>query len=404
MPKIHDVKAFKLTYCLSKCSVAEMLHEELARENTDMIGRKALKFGGVALASALLAGCSLLGGGEPREVEPDSVILGVNFVGVYVDDVDAAEAYYGNSVATEVVDAPALETTGILAAFGANGPTAEDGADASAAGNELIARLIRSSNAQLLLMTSANRSEVGAQMSAVPVNGTGIAHVCFQVARETNAYSRMRDAGATPVGADELIHLNPKNPVYYGYLADPHGIVTEIEEVDIAALDLPEPPTNQYRIRHVSLATSNLDGLIDFYSAFLGGQEPRHVGSWFPISADTIDQVSGLKDVEVEMAWFQIRNLELEIFQYHSHLPERPAEPRPLDAAGYNMIVLDVSDLDAARQRLVDAGGELVAGPESFAGGQAIFGRDPDGNLLVLHKTADSSPFSAKNFADNGTK
>ena len=349
-------------------------------------------------------GYTIVKSATPREVEPDSVIQGVNFVGVYVDDVDAAEAYYASSVATTAIDIPTLETSGMLAAFGAAGSVAKDGAENGDEDSALITKLIRSSNAQLLLMTSANRSDAGAQTSAVPVNGTGIAHVCFQVARETDAHAKMLAAGASPVGAAQLVHLNPQNPVYYGYLADPNGIVTEIEEVDIAALNLPQPPNNKYRIRHVSLATSDLDGLIDFYSVFLGGQEPRHTGWLTPISAETIDQVSGLEGSELEMAWFQIRNLELEIFQYHSHLPERPAEPRPLDAPGYNMIVLDVSDLDAARQRLLDAGGELVSGPESFAGGQAIFGRDPDGNLLVLHKTAATSPFSAKNFADNGTK
>ena len=59
--------------------------------------------------------------------------------------------------------------------------------------------------------------------------------------------------------------------------------------------------------------------------------------------------------------------------------------------------------VDTVDEGLVALHGEgLVAGPESFAGGDAIFGRDPDGNLLVLHKGADTSPFSAKNFADNG--
>ncbi len=358
----------------------------------------------IALAAAWL-GYTIIKSATPREVEPDAIILGVNFVGIHVDDVDAAAAYYASSVATEEVDAPSLDPSGLFVAFGASGVSEEDGAtDEVEDDARPSSRLIRSSNAQLWLMTSANRSEAGTQTSAVPVNGPGIAHVCFQVAQETDAYAKMVRAGANTIGAPDLVHLNPKNPVYYGYLADPHGIITEIEEVDVAALDLPQPPTNKFRMRHVSLATPDIDAMIEFYSAFLGGQEPRHTGWLSPVSGETIDQVSGLKDSELEMAWFQIRNIELEIFQYHSHLPERPVEPRPIDAPGYNMIVLDVSDLDGARKRFVDAGGELVAGPESFAGGQAIFGRDPDGNLLVLHKVAGTSPFSAKNFADNGAR
>ncbi len=347
----------------------------------------------LAIATAWL-GYTVVKSATPREVEPDSIILGVNFVGLFVEDLDAAEAYYANSVGTQAVEATDLLPEGFLSQLAM--PQDPDAAIGS--------RLIRSSNAQLLLMRSTNRSEAGAAATAVPVNGTGIAHVCFQVARETDAHARMLAAGGTPVGADDLVHLNPQNPVYYGYVADPQGIITEIEEVDVAALDLPEPSKNEYRIRHVSLATPDLDAMIAFYSAFLGGQEPRHVGWLSQVSGENVDKVSGLDGSKLEMAWFQIRNLELEIFQYHSHLPNPLTQPRPLDAPGYNMIVLDVSDLDLARQRLVDAGGEIVGEQEGFASGEAIFGRDPDGNLLVLHTVAGTSPYSAKNFADNGTK
>ncbi|MCK0127551.1 VOC family protein [Erythrobacter sp. F6033] len=352
---------------------------------------------GVVLALAAAAawlGYTVVKSATLREVEPDSVILGVNFVGLFVEDLDAAEAYYANSVGTQAVEANDLLPEGFLSQFAK--PQSSDSA--------LGSRLVRSSNAQLLLMGSTNRSDIGGATKAVPVNGTGIAHVCFQVARETDAHARMLAAGGKPLGVDDLVHLNPQNPVYYGYVADPQGIITEIEEVDVAALNLPEPPKNKYRIRHVSLATPDLDAMIAFYSAFLGGQEARHVGWLSLVSGENVDKVSGLDGSELEMAWFQIRNLELEIFQYHSHTPSPLAQPRPLDAPGYNMIVLDVSSLDEARQRLMDAGGEIVSGPEGFASGEAIFGRDPDGNLLVLHKVADTSPFSAKNFANNGTK
>ena len=367
----------------------------------------SLRFWFLAVASLPTAACSLLGDGGPREVEPDPIIQGVNFVGIYVEDLDEAEAYYASSVGTESITSPQLDASGMLEIFAASGPRAEDEVERQTRSTiqsaAIETRLVRSANAQLLLMTSEHRSLKGPQTPAVPVNGTGIAHICFQVAQETEAYAKMVAAGAKTLGAGELVHLNPRNPLYYGYLTDTNGIVTEIEEVDVPALNLPNPPKHRYRIRQVSLATPNIDALIDFYSILLGGQEARHVGSLWTVSGENVDRVSGLEGSELEMAWFQIRNLELEIFEYHSHRPAPLIEPRPLDAPGYNMIVLDVSDLDAARERLIRAGGELVSGPEDFAGGRAIFGRDPDGNLLVLHKVAATSPFSAKNFADNGT-
>ncbi len=329
--------------------------------------------------------------GQPAPWEPDPVIRGVSYIGVTVDDLDAAEAYYRDSVSAETLDDSSLAAGNALASL----PGAGDGA--------IETRLLRRTNTQLRLMAFTGRSREGAAASAVPVQGPGIAHICFQVAQETNVYARILAAGATPIGHEDLVQLNDENPVRYGYVTDPSGIITEIEEVDLAALALPEPPRNDYRVRHVSLATPDLDRMIDFYSAFLGGQEPRHVGWLRAVSGETIDMVSGLAGSELEMAWFQLRNLEIEIFQYHSHPTERPSEPRPLDAPGYNMIVFDVSDIDAARERLVDAGGEIVTEAAPLDGGEIIFGRDPDGNLIGLQTLPADSVFSAQNFPDNGT-
>lgn len=336
-----------------------------------------------------LAGCGMLNS-QPAPWEPDPIIRGVNYVGVTVEDLDAAESYYRDSVSAETLNDSSLEPGNIFASLLNGG----DGAAET--------RLVRRTNAQLRLMAFAQRSSEGAATSAVPVQGPGIAHVCFQVAREANVYTRILAAGARPIGNEELVRLSDENPVHYGYVRDPQGIITEIEEVDLAALNLPEPPRNDYRVRHVSLATPDLDRMINFYSALLGGQEPRHVGWLRAVSGDTVDMVSGLAGSEIEMAWFQLRNLEIEIFQYHSHPTERLTEPRPLDAPGYNMIVFDVSDIEAARQRFIDAGGEIVTEAGPLDGGEIIFGRDPDGNLIGLQTLPASSVFSAENFPDNG--
>jgi predicted enzyme related to lactoylglutathione lyase len=200
-----------------------------------------------------------------------------------------------------------------------------------------------------------------------------------------------------------MIQLNPKNPVEYAYVKDKDGAIVEVEHVDIAALNLPEPPKNQYRIRHFAIATPDIDRLVDFYSLFLEEKEPRRFGWWFwGISGEKVDKVSGLEDTELRMAWFQIRNMELEIAEYLSHPPIEPETPRPIDAPGYNMVVFDVSDLDAARDLFVKAGGTIVSDIESMDGGQIIFGRDPDGNLLGLQKVSNEAVVSSQNFKDNG--
>ncbi|WP_209348206.1 VOC family protein [Pontixanthobacter sp. CEM42] len=337
----------------------------------------------------LLAACGLVGGAPEQEL--DDLIVGVNYVGVSVADVDASTEYYSAAFGVEQIGDGDFSDASLPTGLAPN-----DFAQARS-------KLLRSSNAQLRLMSFGN-SEAHTNHSAVPVQGPGIMHVCFQAVQDTNAYERALEAGAEPIGAKELVSLSSRNPVKYGYIRDAQGIITEVEEVDVSQLDLPEPPKNKYRMRHVAMATPNLEAMVQFYSAFLGGQEPRRIGNWFAISGENVDKVSGLKDSEIEMAWFQLRNLEIEIAQYHSEDTALPGVPRPLDAPGYNIVMFDVADLDRARQRLLDAGGTIVDGAGSLDGAMTVFGRDPDGNLLGLQQLPESSIYSAKNFDGNGVE
>lgn len=342
---------------------------------------------GLALLLAT-AGCGQSG---PRKLEKeDPVIRGVNYVGLAVADLDAAQRYYASTIEAADVDRAQLPAGSVLKQLHAEG----DGAAET--------RLLRRTNAQLRLFRFAQPSKAGQASGAVPVQGPGIAHVCFQVADETHAHDRFLKAGAQPLGRRELVQLNPRNPVRYGYVRDPAGVITEIEQVDLTKLDPPRKGAVPYRVRHVSLATPDLSRMIAFYSALLGGQEARHVGNWIKVSGEPVDQVSGLTGSKIEMAWFQLRNLEIEIFQYHSHPTKLPPKPRPPDAPGYNMIVFDVSDIAEAKRRLVAAGGTIVTTAGALDGGQIIFGRDPDGNLLGLQVLPATSPLSAQNFKNNG--
>lgn len=337
-----------------------------------------------------LTACGLAGG-TPEALEEDTVILGVNYVGITVTDLDAAEALYTEAVEAETVNQDPIPMDGVFADL------------TGRSSGEVQTRLMRRTNSQFRLMQFPDRPAAVTDLPAVPVEGSGIAHICFQVADETDAYARFLAAGTAAIGDPELVQLRSSNPVRYGYVRDTDAIVTEIEQIDISKLDLPTPPKNLHRMRHVSFATPDLNRLKDFYSVFLGGQEPRHVGRMMKVSGDAIDRVSGLEGSKIEMAWLQLRNLELEIFQYHSHPTNIPDQPRPLDAVGYNMIVFHVSGIEAARARVLDAGGTVITEPSPLDGGTIQFARDPDGNLIGLQTLPEASVFSAANFPDNGT-
>ncbi len=354
-------------------------------ESGSMEGQSVWRNISLLAAGLLLSGCNLLASNPEQEL--DDVFVGVNYVGVVVDDLDSASSLYQSAFEVSVIVDEPLDLAAWPAAIVPNGAV------------EARSALIRSSNAQLRLMSF--ESEMSGD--AVGVTGPGIAHVCFQAVDTTQPYAKALAAGAQPIGAEELVALSSRNPVKYGYITDPLGTITEVEEVDITQLDLPEPPKNTHRMRHVAFATPDLDTLTKFYSSLLGGQEPRRIGHWIRISGDNVDKVSGLEGSEIEMAWFQLRNLEIEIAQFHSHRTERASAPRPFNAPGYNIIMFDVTDLAKARQRVTDAGGTIVGESPSLDGAVTIFARDPDGNLIGFQQLPESSIYSAKNFDGNGT-
>lgn len=338
--------------------------------------------------TALLSACGSSSDGT--EVPVDSIIQGVNYVGASVSDIEKTSELYNSAVDLQPVDQSAISENPLFDTLaGRTGVSAQT-------------QMMRSVNAQIRFMTFAKPSAEALATAEMDVQGPGIAHVCYQVNQDTKAYQKFLAGGAKHIAEKEMVHLNPKNPVYYAYARDNNGLISEIEHVDVSKLELPEPPKNQYRIRHVSLATPDVDRAVDFYSAFLNQPSPRRVGTWLAVSSEKIDKVSGLSDSKVEMAWFQVRNLELEIFQYHSHPTKDLDEPRPVDALGYNMIVFDVSDMKAARKRLVDAGGTVVTEAGPMDGGQIMFGRDPDGNLIGLQTASADAMVSSQNFKNNG--
>lgn len=345
----------------------------------------------IAMAAASACG----GAPSPSEERTETIIRGVNFVGVSVTDLDRATAFYSDAANLERVQESVLaDSTALDAIAGRTGVRART-------------RLVRSVNAQLRLMQFEDPSAEGMSTPAVPVQGPGVAHVCYQVEKNTRTYERFLEAGAEPIGEREMVQLNEQNPVYYAYARDHDGIIFEVEHIDFDKLDLErlgldEPPQNEYRIRHVSLATPDIQQTVEFYSTLLEEPNPRRVGRLGGISGEKIDQVSGLPGSKIKMAWFQIRNLELEIFEYVSHPTEIPATPRPLDAPGYNMIVFDASDLVAARERLLAAGGTVASAIEPMDGGDIFFGRDPDGNLLGFQHVAPDAAVSSRNFKNDG--
>jgi len=347
-----------------------------------------IRMGFAAISALALSACGV----QTSELPENSVVKGVGWVGATVTDLDRTKELYADAIDLKVLDDAAISQN---AAFDAL--AGRDGVEAQTL-------MMRSVNMQIRFMAFTDPSPEAQATKPVAVEGPGIMHMCYQVDKETQTYEKFLAGGATYMGKKEMQQLTTRNPVYYSYSRDFDGLIAEIEHVDVQALDLPAPPKNKRRIRHVALATPDVDRLANFYSVLLGQPEFRRLGNlpFMRLEGEKFDAVAGLDGGVGESAWFQIRNLELEIFQFHSHPTQVPESPRPLDAPGYNMIVLDVSDLDAARTLFERAGGTIVTEPMAMDGGQIVFGRDPDKNLIGLQVAPIDALVSSRNFKNNG--
>jgi catechol 2,3-dioxygenase-like lactoylglutathione lyase family enzyme len=312
------------------------------------------------------------------------LVKGVSYVGVSVSDLERSAAFYGSSTGMTVVDSRRIAHNSALARI--------------AGGKDIAAetRLLRGGNAQIRLMQFKSPSAAARLTGPMPVQGVGITHVCHQSPAARPLYPRFIEAGAKPVTrGGQPIRLVAEVPWRYAYARDADGIMFENEIVEADP-----PPPYEHRVSHVAIATADIERTVKFYTALLG-REPRE--RRYNLARPTLDQVADLDGVKLDVAWYTIGNLELEIWQYLSPAPVPVTGPRPIEALGYNMIVLDVSDVAAAEALLVAAGGKGEGKPVAMDGGRVAFGRDPDGNLIGLQSVAPASIFSSSAFKSRET-
>jgi catechol 2,3-dioxygenase-like lactoylglutathione lyase family enzyme len=145
-------------------------------------------------------------------------------------------------------------------------------------------------------------------------------------------------------------------------------------------------------IHHVAIATANLDRLAAFYTDVFGFRQVMST-SWS--KRPIIDRIIGVEGSAARQIMLQAGNAYLELFEYSAPvgLPA-PSSPSPADH-GYTHFCIDVVDIDAEYQRL-SANGMQFHGPppttDELGGSsiRAIYGRDPDGNIVELQEVLDT--------------
>ncbi len=98
-----------------------------------------------------------------------------------------------------------------------------------------------------------------------------------------------------------------------------------------------------------------------------------------------VDAAIGLKNAAAKMAMLKTPNNFVELWEYSNPKP-RDLRSGPSDQ-GYPHFCLQVRDIDAEYERLIECGMTFGGKPVHFSPETAaIYGRDPFGNIIELYQ------------------
>lgn len=145
-------------------------------------------------------------------------------------------------------------------------------------------------------------------------------------------------------------------------------------------------------IHHVAIHTPDLDRLVAFYRDVVGFEVVEGSASQWE-GKPAVDAIIGVPESAARTVMLNAGNLYLEFFQY-SNPPARNSDRlRPSDH-GYTHIALDVDDVFAEHARLTAAGMVFNADPLDAGNIKAVYGRDPDGNVVEIQQLSRDQIFS----------
>lgn len=218
-----------------------------------------------------------------------------------------------------------------------------------------------------------------------PVIGPGYTHICFQSSSKDPAIKRFMAAGLSIISRFDKpdgVDIGGYG-VRYAYGRDPDGIMIENE-----TLDAPKRGESAW-ITHVANTVHNRDVMLAFYTKLLGRGPHRTIERE---GNAKLDAVADINDLSIKGGWFNVGNMEIEVWEYVRPKTPLPSGDRHLDEIGYNAIALQVEDLKVQQKRLKKLGIRL-AGPAIRIGEWKVqYGYDPEGNLFSLQQSMERTP------------
>lgn len=297
------------------------------------------------------------------EVDLESGVKGVRFIGKTVSDIDETLAFYQGVVPYTLIRRDRVDPATLY-------PSQFIAGDH----DEIEVALVDARNVFVQLVDFD--PDAPSEPFIRPVKGPGYTHMCFISPAADSAFTKFRANGLKMVTrSEEPVDLGGYG-MRYAYGLDPNGAMIETEVADTPRRD------GGPWVGHIGSATPDADRMSEFYTKILG-YGPRRRGEYS--DRPLIDQVVGYDNTVVRSSWFAARNMEIEFWEYIEPRTEERSGHAMLDTPGYNMIAYEVEDLDAERARLADA--TVFSDPIMTPfGWRVATGLDPDGNIIALHE------------------
>lgn len=321
----------------------------------------------MALALTLSASGAQAQGGGVSGPKEGLAVEGLHHAAITVSDIDATVAFYSKAVPYKVVRRFAVKGSAFPA-----GLLAKKHKTVDIAWVEMPTGII-----QLMDFEPGK----AAAPNPRPVIGPGYTHICFQSPSKDPAILRFMAAGLSVIsrfGKPDGVDIGGYG-VRYAYGRDPDGIMIENE-----SLDAPKRSEAAW-ITHIANTVHDRDVMVAFYEKLLGRKAHRLLEQdGNPRLAD----VAGVDNLSIKGGWFDVGNMEIEVWEYARPKTPAPSSKRKLDEIGYNAFSLEVADLKAQRARLAKLGINLTGKPVEMGGWKVQYGYDPEGNLFSLQEKA----------------
>jgi catechol 2,3-dioxygenase-like lactoylglutathione lyase family enzyme len=203
-----------------------------------------------------------------------------------------------------------------------------------------------------------------------PVNLPGIAHLCLQSRDIDEGLAAGVAAGLVPISAP----VDLGTPFRYLYAHTEDGVLLELEGAPFVNDGDP-----RFWIGHVAYVAGDIVPLVDFYARVLG----LKVSAVSHLRGNPrIDQVAGLRDVDLSAMWLPGYNLGLEFWQYHNP-PCRLNVNEP--ATGFTHVCFESDDFEGDCAHVLAQGATLDALTDlGIANCKTAAFKDPEGNRFML--------------------